>query len=540
MWIPANRPRDWRPYTDGHWGYTEEWGWYWISADDEQDWGWVAFHYGRWVFDPQLGWIWIPRTEWSPGWVDWRRGARGGVHHVGWAPLPPDDIVVEVERTPAVWVFVRDRDFIAPRIRDVVIEQREYDVLFRETVVVNRTIIVDERQHIAVNPGIEPTFIAAAVGRPLHPIEVRPAVLAGTVRLSNAIEVRANERRNVRETVVERREAAIEPAPNIPPPTPLRPGEKGRLGDHPPALARQAPPGGQPGAAPGTAGRERLPGAPAETRREQPGTPSTAQQPQRPGAPSTAQQPQRPGAPSTAQQPQRPGAPSTAQQPRRPGEPTTEQQPQRPGTPSAAEQRKQPGAPEERQRRGAERQPGVGPEQRRGEMPKPTGREAGRAPPGAPQAATQPTRPEQRGQGAKPQQGREGSRALQQRESPPGAAAAREEQRGRMEQRPGASAQQPQRGRIEERRGPSAAEQQRARPEQRPGPSTAEQRGGRGATVHEQRPPSPQQGRAQERAPGGRGGAGMAQQPRGGGEKPAGGSQPKGPRGPGANPAEPR
>ncbi len=89
VWLPVNRPRDWRPYTDGHWAYTEEWGWYWISAQDEEDWGWVAFHYGRWVFDPDLGWIWIPRNEWGPGWVDWRRGG----NRVGWAPLPPDDSI---------------------------------------------------------------------------------------------------------------------------------------------------------------------------------------------------------------------------------------------------------------------------------------------------------------------------------------------------------------------------------------------------------------------------------------------------------------
>src|SRR6266849_5868458 len=89
VWLPAHRPRDWRPYTDGHWAYTEEWGWYWISAQDEEDWGWVAFHYGRWVFDPDLGWVWIPRNEWGPGWVDWRRGG----NRVGWAPLPPDDSI---------------------------------------------------------------------------------------------------------------------------------------------------------------------------------------------------------------------------------------------------------------------------------------------------------------------------------------------------------------------------------------------------------------------------------------------------------------
>jgi hypothetical protein len=334
----------------GHWGYTEEWGWYWISADDEQDWGWVVFHYGRWVFDAQLGWIWIPRAEWGPGWVDWRRGQHRGEHHIGWAPLPPEEVLVEVERRPEVWIFIRARDFTAPRIREVVVERREYEVLIRETVVVNRTIIVDERERIAVNPGIEPEYVAAAVGRPLHPIEVRPPVLAGTVSLPNAVEVRANERQRVRETVVEKQQAVIQPAQNAPPPTALRPGEKARLGEHPLAAAHQAQQPGQP-SAPGTAG-QRQPGAPAETRREQPGKPSTAQEPQRPGAPGTAQQPARAGTPGTAQQPQRPGAPSTAQQP------------QRPGAPSTAEERKQPGTPEERQRGGAERQPGAAPEQR--------------------------------------------------------------------------------------------------------------------------------------------------------------------------------
>src|SRR5712691_6531615 len=77
VWLPVNRPRDWRPYTDGHWAYTEE-----------------------------LGWNWIPRNEWGPGWVDWRRGG----NRVGWAPLPPDEILVDVEEWPQVWIFVRDRD----------------------------------------------------------------------------------------------------------------------------------------------------------------------------------------------------------------------------------------------------------------------------------------------------------------------------------------------------------------------------------------------------------------------------------------------
>jgi len=33
VWVPADRPPGWRPYTEGHWVYTDEWGWYWISDD---------------------------------------------------------------------------------------------------------------------------------------------------------------------------------------------------------------------------------------------------------------------------------------------------------------------------------------------------------------------------------------------------------------------------------------------------------------------------------------------------------------------------
>ncbi len=27
VWVPAKRPNGWRPYTHGHWVYTQEWGW---------------------------------------------------------------------------------------------------------------------------------------------------------------------------------------------------------------------------------------------------------------------------------------------------------------------------------------------------------------------------------------------------------------------------------------------------------------------------------------------------------------------------------
>jgi len=72
VWVPTGVPRDWRPYEYGHWVYTDDWGWYWVSDAAEEDWGWVTYHYGRWAFERRLGWFWVPGDEWAPAWVDWR------------------------------------------------------------------------------------------------------------------------------------------------------------------------------------------------------------------------------------------------------------------------------------------------------------------------------------------------------------------------------------------------------------------------------------------------------------------------------------
>src|SRR6267154_2482750 len=40
---PAEVGSDFRPYTQGHWLYTDV-GWTWVS---NYEWGWAPFHYGR-------------------------------------------------------------------------------------------------------------------------------------------------------------------------------------------------------------------------------------------------------------------------------------------------------------------------------------------------------------------------------------------------------------------------------------------------------------------------------------------------------------
>ena len=84
VWQPreAEASRNWRPYTNGRWVYTDA-GWTWIS---DESFGWATYHYGRWTRLRNIGWVWVPGDEWAPAWVSWRKSN----DYVGWAPLPPE------------------------------------------------------------------------------------------------------------------------------------------------------------------------------------------------------------------------------------------------------------------------------------------------------------------------------------------------------------------------------------------------------------------------------------------------------------------
>ncbi|MHB1205656.1 MAG: DUF6600 domain-containing protein [Rhodospirillaceae bacterium] len=84
VWHPTRVSSGFKPYYEGHWEDTEEYGWMWVS---DESWGDIPYHYGRWVFDRADGWLWVPGYVWGPSWVVWREG--GG--NIGWFPMPPDD-----------------------------------------------------------------------------------------------------------------------------------------------------------------------------------------------------------------------------------------------------------------------------------------------------------------------------------------------------------------------------------------------------------------------------------------------------------------
>jgi probable HAF family extracellular repeat protein len=149
-WIEAGdygycfRPRvarDWRPYEDGHWVWTDR-GWYW---DSNERFGWATYHYGRWVSIRGTGWCWVPGHLWAPAWVSWRESDE----HVGWAPLPPEaDVSANVSISswsdsyydigPSAYNFIRYSHWSAPSyVRYVEPAAQNVTIINRTTNVTN-------------------------------------------------------------------------------------------------------------------------------------------------------------------------------------------------------------------------------------------------------------------------------------------------------------------------------------------------------------------------------------------------------------------
>jgi len=246
VWAPAGVPRDWQPYENGHWVYTDDWGWYWVSDEAEEDWGWVTYHYGRWTFERGFGWFWVPGDEWAPAWVDWRYGD----DYIGWAPLPPDDLIDSYDTDPAPWIFVPGRYMTAPRLRNYYVPQDRRAFALRSTRLVNRTVAVHGAR-LAVNPGISPAFVAAVTKMALPSYRVRPRVFGSTQGVSGAVQVKAtdlrgarsagaNGRTRVNAVAVQRTSTLIQPATSAAKPEALAKGAVGHLGSHPPRAAQGA------------------------------------------------------------------------------------------------------------------------------------------------------------------------------------------------------------------------------------------------------------------------------------------------------------
>jgi len=180
VWIPGNVGYKWRPYTRGHWAWTD-YGWTWVSLER---WGWAAYHYGRWGWDRRLGWYWVPDVIWGPAWVAWRWGDV----HIGWAPLSPG-----VDFIPGSgfgrhnwnipgnsWNFVNGRDFLDRSLDRWVLPVE------RNVTIINRTVInvnVIARDNRVVNDGVDLDHVRRLTNRTVEKYALKEAPKVGEERV---------------------------------------------------------------------------------------------------------------------------------------------------------------------------------------------------------------------------------------------------------------------------------------------------------------------------------------------------------------------
>lgn len=180
-WHPARVEAGWRPYAVGHWVWTDDCGWYWVS---DEPWAWACYHYGRWVYDPRLAWVWVPGVEWGPAWVAWRVG--GG--YVGWAPLPPHvefgrgEVILasRVTVAPEHFVFVEANHF-HDRITPASVIVNNKTVISKTTLLTNikradRTFSGAAPQRVVVNEGPGLSAMQKATNQKIPKAEIREMV----------------------------------------------------------------------------------------------------------------------------------------------------------------------------------------------------------------------------------------------------------------------------------------------------------------------------------------------------------------------------
>lgn len=172
VWQPRDVDRDWRPYSDGRWLYTDA-GWTW---DSDEPYSWAVYHYGRWARVDRVGWVWVPGTEWGPAWVSWRRSER----HVGWAPLPPEarfshdtgfgfGVDVDFDIGPANYRFILARDFGEQRLRRHYIEPRQNISIINQTTNITNITYVN---NVVYNQGPRYETISRQSAQPIRRLKL--------------------------------------------------------------------------------------------------------------------------------------------------------------------------------------------------------------------------------------------------------------------------------------------------------------------------------------------------------------------------------
>ena len=174
VWYPSGVPKNWRPYSNGHWARTQEYGWLWVA---NEPWGWAPFHYGRWARDDGYGWIWVPGHTWAPAWVFWRTG--GG--YSAWAPMPPNAVW-----RPNVGLNTQHFDYGRDIHRDAWTGSCDRHLAYRDmskhrpdismSRIIHQTNIVQNNVAIVNNTIVNPGPVINVIDAPIVPVTVTTTV----------------------------------------------------------------------------------------------------------------------------------------------------------------------------------------------------------------------------------------------------------------------------------------------------------------------------------------------------------------------------
>lgn len=187
VWQPREYDRDWNPYYDGRWVYSD-YGWTWVS---DYSWGAIPYHYGTWYADSRYGWVWVPGTVWAPSWVVFRTGP----DYIGWCPVSPRFSVSASfgfdEPRGDMFVFVSSRDFLSPRIRGAVIQDNRRTTIINNTQIVNNITI---ENNIVVNRGPDVASVERASGRQVRRYRIEEVAKVAPGRTVDREQLRADRR----------------------------------------------------------------------------------------------------------------------------------------------------------------------------------------------------------------------------------------------------------------------------------------------------------------------------------------------------------
>jgi hypothetical protein len=187
VWCPRNMGYRWRPYSDGHWVWTDD-GWTWIS---DLEWGWMPFHYGRWGWNDDIGWFWVPGTSWGPAWVCWRSNDL----YMGWAPFPPglefragmNFAMFGMDIPGRFWIFIGCSHFMDGEIYDSVLPFERNEMIVGATALRNDFRFRGNR---FVNQGMGIDAVRLATGHEVKRYSLQDVRQPGPMRMSgNTIQV---------------------------------------------------------------------------------------------------------------------------------------------------------------------------------------------------------------------------------------------------------------------------------------------------------------------------------------------------------------